>query len=324
MIYINADSTDASFWFSLEKYVMESSRFPDGCFLFWTTAPTLMIGRYQNTLSEINRPYAESHGIRVVRRMTGGGTIYTDPGGWQYSFVVKKPTKTIDFASYTRPVTDALKSLGAPALLSGRNDIVIGEKKISGNAQYIGKNAVLHHGSLLFKTDLEAMVRALSVDDEKIVAKGIKSVRQRVTNIADHLPEPLDGPAFRDAMVSRLAAGMDTYALAPDDLERIDAIAAAQFRCWDWNFGKDPECNVTRAQRFAGGKITLKLRVENGLIANLRFYGDFFAAKDVSLLENALIACRYEKEDIKNALLKAHADDFFYQITADEILGLII
>jgi len=320
----NAD--DAKFNFALEKYAMEELDIAKEYFLFWRTTPTLMIGRYQNTLAEINMPYARAHDINIVRRVTGGGTIYTDPNGWQFSFIVRDPgERRIEFARFTKPILDALHALGvADAQHTGRNDLTINGKKFSGNAQYLRRDVVLHHGSLLFDTDLEALVRALSVDDEKIVSKGIQSVRQRVTNIADYLPGKMTSLEFRDVMLSYLLRDADTYTLTERDIRRIVEIREAQFDQWSWNFGNDPKFNVTKEGRFAGGKLTARSFVENGHIAGIHFYGDFFAKEGLEQLQDALVGCRYESEAIRAAITEANAQDCFYQITLDEILSCII
>ncbi|MGI5850341.1 MAG: lipoate--protein ligase, partial [Christensenellales bacterium] len=256
--------------------------------------------------------------------ITGGGTIYTDMNGWQFSFIIKHSAQRIGFAAFTQPILDALSSIGVEAQLSGRNDLMIGGKKFSGNAQHIGKNALLHHGSILFDTDLEALVCALGVDDDKVVSKGIKSVRQRVTNVAEHLRKPMSSVQFRDVMLNHLLHDMDIYEPTLKDIVRAGEIKRSQFDSWEWNFGKNPKFNITKENRFAGGKLTVQSFVKNGFIVNIRFYGDFFATEGLKLLEESLIGCRYNENDIKNALEQAHADGCIYQITADEILSCII
>ena len=316
---------DAKFNFALEKYAMEELDVGTSYFLFWRTTPTLMIGRYQNTLAEINMPYARAHDVSIVRRITGGGTIYTDPNGWQFSFIIRNPGEhRMEFSHFTKPILEALHSLGVDAQFTGRNDLSIDGKKFSGNAQYIRRDVVLHHGSLLFDTDLEALVRALNVDDEKIVSKGIQSVRQRVTNISDYLPKRLTSLAFRDVMLSFLLRDMDTYTLTERDILRILEIRAEIFDQWSWNFGNDPKFNITREGRFSGGKLTAQIFVENGCIKDLHFYGDFFAKEGLEQLQMSLIGCRYEPSAIRVALERPQAQDCFYQITQDELYSCII
>ncbi len=325
MMYIKCDSMDAKFNFALEKYAMDELDVAKEYFMFWRTTPTLMTGRYQNTLREINMPFAKEHNIDIVRRVTGGGTIYTDENGWQFSFIVKEPgQKRIEFGAFTQPILDALHSIGVNAEMSGRNDLVIGGRKFSGNAQYLRKNVVLHHGSLLFDTNLENLVRALNVADEKIISKGIQSVRQRVTNIAEHLSAPMTSLEFRDVMLSFLLRDMDTYELTEQDIARVNEIRQTQFNAWEWNFGKDPAFNITKEARFKGGKLTVQSFVDGGLITDIHFYGDFFAGEGLEQLQRRLIGCAYRADAIRAALIAEAADDLLFGITADEILSCII
>lgn len=325
MMYLKCASTDAKFNFALEKYALEELNIADEYFMFWRTTPTLMIGRYQNTLAEINMPFAKANNINIVRRITGGGTIYTDMNGWQFSFINKKHRQhEIEFATFTKPILDALHSLGVDAHKSGRNDLVIDEKKFSGNAQYVRRDVMLHHGSILFDTNLENLVRALSVDDEKIVSKGIQSVRQRVTNVADYLNTKMTSEEFRDVMLNYLLRDMDSYELTQVDIDRINEIKKEQFDSWEWNFGKNPKFNITKEHRFAGGKLMVQSFVDNGKITEIHFYGDFFAKEGLSDLENALCGCLYKESDIKKALSENNAQSYFYNITLEEILSCII
>lgn len=325
MVYINCSSTDANFNFALEKYCMYELDIGDAYFLFWRTEPTLMIGKFQNALQEINMTYVKENNVNVVRRITGGGTIYTDMNGWQFSFITRQPQgKNIDFAYFTKPIIDALASMKVEAELSGRNDLLIDGRKFSGNAQFKAKDVNLHHGSILFNTNIENMVKALTVADDKLIAKGIKSVRSRVTNVAEHLSEDLTSEGFRDRMLAFLTADMTTYELTDKDMERINAIKADQFDTWEWNYGKTPKFNVTKEHRYAGGKLSVCSFVEKGVIKDIEFYGDFFEQKDLKTLKGCLIGCRYEKEAIGTVLKENEGDSYIFRISSDEILDLII
>jgi len=325
MIYIKNDCTDANFNFALEKYAMYELDVSDEYFIFWRTQPTLMIGNYQNPYQEINMDYAKEHNVNIVRRITGGGTIYTDMNGWQFSFIVKGKNDKgdkIDFDKYTKPIIEALKSLNVEAYRSGRNDLLIDNKKFSGNAQYHDSTVSLHHGSLLFDTDIEAMVRALNVADEKIISKGIKSARDRVTNINDYLKDKITSLEFRDVMIEYLTKDMEVYHLTDDDTESVNKIKAEQFDTWEWNIGKTPKFNITKDKRFAGGKIQVRTYVEKGVIKVVEFYGDFFAQKEIADLKQALLGCEYDKEKVKDRLVDAKAGEYFYKITLDDLLSL--
>lgn len=326
MIYVENNSLDPFFNFALECYLINELDISDEYFMFWRTEPTLMIGKHQNTLEEINKDYVKEKNIHVVRRISGGGTIYTDPNGWQFSFIVKnKQSRDIDFSTYTTPVIKALNELGVKAELSGRNDILINGKKISGNAQYSNNNCLLHHGSILFNTDLDELVRSITVSDEKIVSKGIKSVRERVTNVADNLDKKISTIEFRDLMVSYLLKdAKGTYKLNEKDILRVKEIADSKFRTWEWNYGKSPEFNITKSKRFSGGKVEFKLNVKNGYIEQCTIFGDFFSKGDVRIVADSLIGCPYKEEDIRAKLDEIRAADFFHMVTIDELVSCII
>ena len=325
MMYLQCDSDSAAFNFALEKYAMEELDLADEYFAFWRTKPTLMVGRYQNTLAEINMPFAKANNINIIRRITGGGTIYTDLNGWQFSFITKNHgTGQIDFDHFTKPILDALHLLGVPAALSGRNDLVVEGKKISGNAQYISKGKTLHHGSLLFDTNLENLVRALNPDDEKLISKGIQSVRQRVANISEYLDGKISALEFKDNLLRHLLKNAQTYTLSPADIDRVNDIKQAQFDTWEWNFGNNPKYNIAKEKRFAGGRLCVQSFIEHGKITDIRFYGDFFAKEGLDNLASKLSGCVYKEEPIKKVLEENGAENYFYNITLDDMLSCII
>lgn len=328
MTYIDHDNTDPCFNFAAEEYFMsEKDAGDDSLFMFWRTKPTLMIGRFQNTVEEINTAYAEQNGIHIVRRNSGGGTIYTDEKTWQFSFIIKNYDKNeCGFRSFTQPIVDSIRKAGIRAEFGGRNDLLIAGKKFSGNAQFRRQNAMVHHGSILYATDLEALVKSISVCDDKIVSKGIKSVRERVTRIADHLAEPPDETAFKNAMVeSILQNGASVYRLLPGDIECIERIADTKFRSWDWNYGRSPAFDIQRKKRFASGAIGVKLKITKGIIESCTFYGDFFAAGDtIEEAEKALCGLRYEKKHIAARIAEKKLHTAFYSLSAEELLASII
>lgn len=325
MIYIETDSSDVYYNFGLEYYFTLEKQLPETVFLFWRTTPTLMVGKYQNVLEEINKPYADAHGINIVRRMSGGGTIYTDPGGWQYTFIQHEGADTISFQEYIAPVIDALKEMGVHAEFNGRNDLLIDGKKISGTAQYRLGNSIVHHGSLLFDTDIEQMVASTTVDDYKILSKSIKSVRDRVTNIAEHLPEPMDADRFKECMVRYIMKGSNnTYVPTSEDKKRIRELADRHFNNWDSIYGANPSFNIERTGRFAGGKIQFKIDVKKNVIQDISVYGDFFSTMDAETICQALKGCRYERQDVLRALHEHKLEGAIYRITAEEIAQTIV
>ena len=324
MIYIETGSTDVYYNFGLEYYFSVEKRLSDTVFLFWRTTPTLMVGKYQNVLEEINKPYADEHGIHIVRRMSGGGTIYTDLGGWQFTFIQHKEAGEIEFHQYIAPVIDALREMGVHAEFNGRNDLTIDGKKFSGNAQYRLGDCVVHHGSLLFDTNIRQMVESTTVDSYKILSKSINSVRDRVTNIAEHLPAPMDADTFKECMVRHIMGSSGAvYQITPEDDKRSREIAAEKFNNWERIYGADPKFNIERTGRLAGGKMQFKIDVQKGIIRHAAVYGDFFSTLDAETICAALVGCRYERAAVLEALQSHGIDGAVYRISAQEMAEVI-
>ncbi|MFB0918402.1 MAG: lipoate--protein ligase [Clostridiaceae bacterium] len=325
MIYIETGSSDVYFNFGLEYYFTAVKKLDEPVFLFWRTQPSLMIGKYQNTFEEINLEYAESHGINIVRRLSGGGTIYTDLGGWQFTFIDYNGGEEIEFKQFIAPVVDALRALGVPAEFTGRNDLVIEGKKFSGNAQYKLAGSTVHHGSTLFDTNIEEMVKSTNVDPEKIISKSIKSVRDRVTNISEHLLKPMTGIEFKEHMISFIMKESDkTYELTPEDRKAIREIADEKFRPWEVRFGANPKFSMTKTARLKGGRITFKLDAEKSVITGAQVNGDFFGNDKADKLAKVIIGVPLERTALLEQLNLQGMDNALYGITIEEIVDTIL
>ncbi len=324
MIYIETNSTDAYYNFAVEYYFTTEKQFEETVFLFWRTTPTLMVGKYQNVLEEINKAYVDEQKMNIVRRMSGGGTIYTDMGGWQFTFIQENKEK-IEFTDFIAPVVSAVRELGGDATFTGRNDLTIAGKKFSGNAQYrLGKKTV-HHGSLLFSTDIEQMVKSTTVDEQKIISKSIKSVRERVTNISEHLDADLDVDTFKTCMITHIMNGSNKrYEITEEDHRRIKEIAEEKFRNWEAIYGKNPKFNIEREGRCAGGKMQFKMDIQKGIIKEASVYGDFFSTLTAQEIGNAIVGARYEKKEIKKFMLEHKLEDAVFKISINEMVDIII
>ena len=256
--------------------------------------------------------------------MSGGGTIYTDLGGWQFTFIQHKEAGEIEFHQYIAPVIDALREMGVHAEFNGRNDLTIDGKKFSGNAQYRLGDCVVHHGSLLFDTNIRQMVESTTVDSYKILSKSIKSVRDRVTNIAEHLPAPMDADTFKECMVRHIMGSSGAvYEITPEDDKRIRELADEKFRRWECIYGADPKFNIERTGRLAGGKMQFKIDVQKGIIRHAAVYGDFFSTLDAETICAALVGCRYERAAVLEALQSHGIDGAVYRISAQEMAEVI-
>lgn len=311
--------------FALEYYFTAVKQLEEPVFLFWRTQPTVMVGKYQNTFEEINLEYAEQAGIQVVRRMSGGGTIYTDLGGWQFTFIQYGDNTNIHFHEFIEPVVAALNALDVPAEFNGRNDLVIEGRKFSGNAQYKLAGNTVHHGSTLFDTNIEEMVKVTNVDPEKIISKSIKSVRDRVTNIKDHLKTELDAETFKQHMVSFIMKGSDkTYGVTPEDEAAIQKIADEKFRPWEARYGANPKFSMIKSARYTGGRISFRLDVAKGIITQALVTGDFFGNDKAERLGEVITGLRLDREELTGKLLEEGYEGAIYGISPEEMVNTIL
>ena len=316
MLFVdNLDEHDPAVNLALEEYMQRQSDLHEDLVLFYINEPSIIIGRHQNTLEEINREYVEEHGIHVVRRLSGGGAVYHDLGNLNFSFITDyQPENFQNFRKFTEPVVRALAKLGVPAELSGRNDIQIEERKVSGNAQYISHGRMVSHGTLLFNSDLTHVSDALHVHENKFASKGIKSVRSRVANISEYLKQPMDIETFKDHVLKTYFEGVADIPRVPlsaEDWAAVRVLAEERYRSWDWTYGHSPDFNVEKRQRFTGGEIDARLDVKKGVIQTVKFYGDFFAELEPDGLEQKLVGVRYEREEIKHALQDIAIERYF-------------
>lgn len=327
MLYIKNESTNPFFNLAMEEYLFNLDDDNDYV-LLWQNEPTIVVGKYQNTAEEINSEYVKEKGIHVVRRITGGGAVYHDLGNLNYTFISKGTgKKEFDFSKFTMPIVKALERFGVKAELSGRNDITIDQKKFSGNAQYVKQGKVLHHGTLLFNSKMEELTKALKVSEDKFQSKGIKSVRARVTNIADYLSKNISVSQFKELLLKYML-DEDTELiegqLKAADMNEINLLMKNKYMNWDWNYGASPEFNVKQGKRFEGGKVEVLINVKQGIIQGIKFYGDFFGSGNPEEIEALLAGKRYNEDEIMDALAGLDVNYYFKGIKLEELLSCIL
>ncbi|SDC18656.1 lipoate--protein ligase [Shouchella lonarensis] len=323
----NEQITDPRINLAVEEWALKHLDEDETYLLFYINEPSIIIGKNQNTFEEINLDYVKENGIHVVRRLSGGGAVYHDLGNLNFSFITKDDGASFnDFKKFTEPVVRALAELGVDAKLTGRNDIQVGERKISGNAQFTTKGRMFSHGTLLFNSEIEHVVSALNVKDEKIRSKGIKSIRSRVANIAEFLAEPMSMADFKAHLLKHIFHTNETipaYKLSQQDWADIHSLSEARYKNWDWNFGKSPTFDIQRAKRFPIGTIDVRLNVRKGVITSCKIYGDFFGTQDVAELADVLIGTRYAFEPLQQVLAPVDLQGYFGTIDADDFLQLL-
>ena len=325
MKYLESASTDPRWNLALEQYVFDSMDKSKDYFFLWQNHHTIVVGKNQNTVAEINNAYVREAGITVVRRLSGGGAVYHDMGNLNFTFVADaKEMESINFHLFCQPIVETLRSFGVEAVISGRNDITVDGKKFSGNSQYLKDGRVMHHGTILFDSDLSVVGKALCVDREKMESKGIRSVASRVTNLSAYLPQGTTLAAFKSRLLSYLASdkGLTPYTLTEKDRGVIQTIKEERYDTWEWNYGRSPAYTTNHTLRFENcGQVSVSLEVEEGRIRDIQFFGDFFENGDVRLLARQLQGCLCRREDVERQ--GADCGQFIRCLTPRQLAELI-
>lgn len=330
MLFIdNKGITDPAINLAIEEYALKHLPLDDSYLLFYINRPSIIIGKHQNTVEEINAEYVKEQKVQVVRRLSGGGAVYHDLGNLNFSFITKDNGESFhNFLKFTQPVIDALRQMGVEAEMTGRNDLQVGERKISGNAQFATRGRMFSHGTLMFNLDLDAVQAALNANPEKFKSKSTKSVRSRVANISELMDRQMTIEEFREELL-RYIFGMELdqltqYELTEDDWTKIHEISAERYQSWDWNYGQSPESNIKHTKKFPFGIIDIRMDLKEGHIRDIKIYGDFFGVGDVADIENALRGKRYEENEVREALSSLDLKHYFGSIETDDFIGLVL
>ncbi len=323
--FIDVSCTDAAWNLALEQYVFDCLPKEHNYFMLWQNARAGIIGRHQNTLKEINESYVNGHGVQVIRRLSGGGAVYHDMGNLNFTFIQDAVSPRLDLSLFCKPVAEALQTLGAHAEVNGRNDITLEGKKISGNAQYVKNGRIMHHGTLLFDADLEAATMALTPNAEKILSKGVASVRSRMTTLKEHLPAGISLQQFKQTFLQRLFAGqdMERYELTDADIAAVDALKQVRYGTREWNYGAEPPCDLLCKGRIEGcGTVELHLRLHEGKIASAAFHGDFFG--EPAELATCFVGHYPNAEGYREALANVDVSQYLKNCNNEQLLSLLL
>jgi lipoate---protein ligase len=325
----NQGITDPMINLAIEEYILQNFGEKDTYLLFYINKPSIIIGRNQNTIEEINTDYVEDNNIKVVRRLSGGGAVYHDEQNLNFSFITKDDGESFhNFAKFLQPVIEVLNDLGVPAELQGRNDVVVEGRKISGNAMFSTKGRMFSHGTLMLDSEIDNVVKALKVKKEKIESKGIKSIRSRVANISEFLDEKITMEEFKERILKHVFKVDDVkdvprYELTEEDWKNIHKISEERYQNWEWNYGKSPAFNVQASHKFPTGLLDVRFDVKKGIIENCKIFGDFFGLGEIKDLEEKLIGVRHEKQAIEKALDDIDVAHYLGRITKEDFINLL-
>ncbi len=325
-VYIEVSTTDPAFNLALEEYVFENMSRDREYFLTWCNDNAIIIGRHQNTAAEINEQFVKEKNIKVVRRLSGGGAVYHDLGNLNFTFIADaQPGQKVDLRKFCQPIADTLCDLGADATVDGRNDILIDGMKVSGNAQYVRQGRVMHHGTILFDSDMSVLGQALIPDPEKAKAKGVKSVRSRVTNVRPCLSRDMTIEEFREALArSLMKDGFEHYELTAEDIAEIEKLCASRYATREWNYGFCEPGTLVRKKRIEGcGTVEAHITLKNDFITKFQFRGDYFSTLPPEELAEKFIGLPLIPGSLACVLETCRSEDYITGLDNGELIRLL-
>lgn len=325
MLLITHDFTDPYFNLASEEYFLRE--FNEEIIYLWRNDNAVIVGKHQNTIEEVNQQYIDRQGIKVVRRLTGGGAVFHDIDNINYSVILPYESGLFsNYAFFTDPICEYLNSLDVNAQLNGRNDITIDGLKFSGNAQAVVGSRIMHHGTLLFSSNPSHIEGALKPSQLKIESKGVKSVRSRITNISSHLAKAMTTEEFMSGLYEffmKTLPDCKPYSLSSHDISQIQNLVETRYSRWDWNYGSSPKYTFSNQKKYDFGLVDVRLNVASGKIEEIKIFGDYFAIKDIEEIESALKGCLHEPDAVARALGAFNIEEYISHMSPEELVQLI-
>ncbi len=322
MFCIAHSNTDPYFNLAAEEHFLKN--FSDNCFLLYRNNKSVVIGKHQNALAEINMDFIRRNRIPVIRRISGGGTVFHDPGNLNFTFIMNgHEGHLVDFRKYTAPIIEVLEKLKITACFEGKNNLVIDGRKISGNAEHVYRKRVLHHGTLLFSSLLDDLEGALRSTPQKYKSKAVQSIRSRVTNIKEHLKQDIDVIQFRDIVMEHIMnvfPGASSYELSREDIRKINKLRNEKYLTWEWNFGYSPKYEFEKSFIINGEFIHVHLNVSGGIIQKAMITGDYSGKRNKVAVEKLLEGSRHEQAEMLERFESIPFSEYFSNITAPEFV----
>ncbi|MBR5542179.1 MAG: lipoate--protein ligase [Bacteroides sp.] len=325
MRYLKNPNTDPYYNMAFDEYCLENLAIDEPVFYLWQNRPAVIVGLNQEVNTEVNLEYLEKNGIALVRRVTGGGAVYHDLGNLNYTIVGPSEDLERDYPEYAGLMMKALQKLGVPTTLSGRNDILVEGRKVSGFAKRVCKNRLMVHGTLLYKVDLDVLTQVLNPSATKLQSKGIASVRSRVANLCDYLPEIQDIQSLSQRLEEILSCNYSDSEckLSDADLANIQHLSDEKFARWEWNYGRSPKATLTHSARLACGTVEIHLTLAENRISSCRFGGDFLGNLPATDLESALQGVVYNTESIRERLSSFTISNYFDGVAVDDLVSMM-
>ncbi|MDX9695781.1 MAG: lipoate--protein ligase [Bacteroidales bacterium] len=305
MFLIESNTTNPYFNIAAEEYLLKN--FTEDFFVLYQNEPSIIVGKHQNTLNEINYSFVKENNIPVIRRLSGGGTVYHDLGNLNFAFFkdTENDKNTVDFKKHTEPIIKALNQLGVNAKFEGHNDIRVNGFKVSGNAEHVFKKRVLHHGTLLFSSDLTVLNKSINAPANKFTDKAVKSVRSNVANIQDFIDKKISIDVFKKKLVQVVCSEFSNvmpFAFNQNDQLEIQRLIDEKYSTWNWNYGYSPDYNYVSKLKIDDALAEIFLQVEKGMIKEIRISG----IPDNQLLENLLIGVKHDESIVRKTLMECH------------------
>ena len=320
---ILSESIDPYFNIASEEVLLKHRK--EDYFLLYRNQPSVVVGKHQNTLAEVNMDYVRDKGFHVVRRISGGGTVYHDLGNINFAFITTgKEGELVDYARHTLPLIKAMEKLGLAVSLGKRNELLLDGKKISGTASHVYKNRALHHGTLLFSSAMKELGDSLRVKSDRFRDRAVKSIPSRVTNVREHLVDKMSVENFMMHIYGYTLENMEgavSYSYRGKDVEEIKELKDSRFSTWEWNFGYSPRYQFSRDLHIGKAKIALHMNVEKGIIQEVSIQGDFMGARDVHALEEVLVGTIHDPETLRQRLSGIDVGDYITGLANEKFLS---